>query len=69
MNGKYISASAGIAEAGNYDPSVSGDSVVILMEDEGLIDSMGVGRLLIPLFANTVVSTQCYRNFSRSEQF
>lgn len=54
MTGKYISASAGIVEAGNYDPSVSGDSVEILMEDE---DSMGVERLLIPLFANTVVNT------------
>ena len=48
MTGKYISSSADIAEAGNYDPSVSGDSVEILMDDEGLIDSMGVGRLLIP---------------------
>ena len=50
MTGKNTSAGASIAGAGSYDPSVSGDSVEILMEDEGLTDFMGVGRLLIPLY-------------------
>ena len=49
MTGKNTSARASIAGAGSYDPSVSGDAVEILMEDEELTDFMGVGRLLIPL--------------------